>query len=156
MLKIPEAQSCKSQSLFYSIYFIYLLMSDDIGGAPTHTSNPFNQRPHLYWHILWSTHPLSSESVSDCTAMAKRFENDTNMNFHKVCWLSFYYDNLHIFQNVMSMTRWIAINGHGNSQDFNPIENLWPMWTNQISQIPTNSKPCLCRNGLPVRMWSGG
>jgi hypothetical protein len=33
--------------------------------------------------------------------MAKSSENDTNMNFHKVCCLSLYDGNLHILQNVM-------------------------------------------------------
>ena len=39
--------------------------------------------------------------LSMCTVMAKRFENDTNIYFHKVCSLSLYDGNLHILQNVM-------------------------------------------------------
>ena len=35
------------------------------------------------------------------TVVAKSFENDTNINFHKVCCLSLYDDNLHILQDVM-------------------------------------------------------
>jgi hypothetical protein len=35
------------------------------------------------------------------TVLAKSFENDTNINFHKVCCLSLYEGNLHILQNVM-------------------------------------------------------
>ena len=39
--------------------------------------------------------------VFSCTVMAKSFENDTIINFHKVCCLSVYDGNLHILQNVM-------------------------------------------------------
>ena len=35
------------------------------------------------------------------TFVAKSFENDTNIHFHKVCCLSLYDGNLHILQNVM-------------------------------------------------------
>uniref|UniRef100_A0A4W5MPH7 Pleckstrin homology domain containing M3 n=1 Tax=Hucho hucho TaxID=62062 RepID=A0A4W5MPH7_9TELE len=35
------------------------------------------------------------------TVVAKGFENETNINFHKVCCLSLYDGNLHILQNVM-------------------------------------------------------
>lgn len=34
-------------------------------------------------------------------AVAKGFDNDTNINLHKDCCLSFYYGNLRILQNVM-------------------------------------------------------
>jgi hypothetical protein len=37
----------------------------------------------------------------ESTVVAKSFENDTNINFHKVCCLSLYDDTLHILQNVM-------------------------------------------------------
>ena len=36
-----------------------------------------------------------------CTVVVKSFENDTNIHFHKVCYLSLYDGNLHILQNVM-------------------------------------------------------
>jgi hypothetical protein len=35
------------------------------------------------------------------TVMAKCFENDINIDFHKVCCLSLHDGNLHILQNVM-------------------------------------------------------
>ena len=44
---------------------------------------------------------VSRTAFFPSTVVAQSFENDTNMNFHKVCCLSLCDGNLHILQNVM-------------------------------------------------------
>ena len=61
----------------------------------------------MTYHIMvfWEKHMCATVIMyciyTVCTVVAKSFENDTNINFHKFCCLSLYDGNLHILQNVM-------------------------------------------------------
>ena len=55
---------------------------------------------HLFYLVyLYLTRQVSKEQI--LTVVAKSFENDTNIHFHKVCCLSLYDGNLQILQNVI-------------------------------------------------------